>query len=152
MTRKVLFACTYNATRSPMAQALCGLLAAKGAIGAVEAASAGVYTGAAVDPMAIEAMAELGADITEHAPHSFADIELNGGDLGAFDVVIALSPAAHRRAVDYLRDTDTPIELWGVADATAVEGPETARREAYRAARDALAERIQERFSAGDRG
>lgn len=147
MTRKVLFACTYNATRSPMAQALCQMLADEGVIPKVEASSAGVYTDAPLDPMAVEAMAELGADITGHAPHSFADIELEGGDLAAFDLVVALSSAAHRRAAEYLRDTETPIEFWGVDDATAAEGSEEARRKAYRAARDALAARIRGRFS-----
>lgn len=113
-----------------------------------EALSAGVYTGAPVDPMAIEAMQELGFDISRHHPHSFADLEAQGLDLAEFDVVVALSPAAHRRALDYLRDTDTLVELWGVADATAAEGSEQRRLAAYRGARDALAERIRVRFGA----
>ena len=50
---RVLFACTYNATRSPMAQALFED-AFKARQGACEAHSAGVYTGAPIDPMAIE--------------------------------------------------------------------------------------------------
>ncbi|MEM9726772.1 MAG: low molecular weight phosphatase family protein, partial [Pseudomonadota bacterium] len=72
--------------------------------------------------------------------------EMAGEDLAAFDAVIALSPAAHRRAVDYLRDTDAVVELWGVEDATAAEGSDAARLEAYRKARDLLRERIQARF------
>lgn len=142
---RVLFACTYNATRSPMAQALFESLLAKRSLKG-EAVSAGVYTGAPVDPMAIAVMGEIGFDISAHHPHSFADLELQGLDLAEFDVVVALSPAAHRRAVDYLRDTETPVELWGVADATAAEGSEERRLAAYRMARDALEERIGARF------
>ena len=142
---RVLFACTYNATRSPMAQVLFEDLQSQRSQPGV-AVSAGVYTGAPVDPMAIRVMEESGFDIKGHVPHSFADLELQGLDLADFDVVIALSPAAHRRAVDYLRDTDTPVELWGVADATAAEGSEERRLQAYRSARDALSERIAQRF------
>lgn len=146
--RRVLFACTYNATRSPMAQAICQNLSAEGALAPpIEAVSAGVYTGSPTDPMAIEVMRELGADLSDHRPHSFGDLERMGDDLENFEVVVALSPAAHRRALDYLRDTETPVELWGVADATAVEGSEQARLAAYRGARDALCERIKARFN-----
>lgn len=149
MVQRVLFACTYNATRSPMAQALCLTLVAEGALAEeIEPVSAGVYTGAPLDPMAVEAMAERGADIAAHHPWSFADLELAGGDLEAFDLVVALSPSAHRRAVDYLRDTQTPVELWSIPDATASEGADAARRDAYRAVRDALEEKIRRRFGA----
>lgn len=149
MVQRVLFACTYNATRSPMAQALCRKLAADGALAEqVEAFSAGVYTGAPVDPAAVELMAESGVDMADHHPWSFADLEMAGGDLAAFDLVVALSPAAHRRAVEYLRDSETPVELWSIPDATAAEGSDEARREAYRAVRDALEARIRRRFAA----
>lgn len=145
---RVLFACTYNATRSPMAQALARAMGGRGGVAPIEAASAGVFAGAPLDPMAIEVMAELGADIADHHPHSFADLEADGGDLEAFDVVVALSPAAERRAIEYLRDTETPVEFWRVADATAEDGSETTRAAAYRAARDAIQARIRNRFAA----
>ncbi|MEM9726753.1 MAG: hypothetical protein AAF909_15015, partial [Pseudomonadota bacterium] len=56
MAARILFACTYNATRSPMAQAICEKLSLEGALPPVEALSAGVYTGSPVDPMAAQVM------------------------------------------------------------------------------------------------
>ena len=59
----VLFACTYNASRSPMAEALLrhfhGL--------SVTVRSVGVFKGD-LDPFAVAAMDEIGIDITRHRP------------------------------------------------------------------------------------
>ncbi|MBC7303355.1 MAG: arsenate reductase ArsC [Nocardia sp.] len=60
----VLFVCVHNAGRSQMAQGFLTHLAGE----AIEVRSAGSAPGSALNPAAIEAMAELGIDITAQSP------------------------------------------------------------------------------------
>ena len=132
----VLFVCTLNAVRSPMAAAL--LRAQKGREIYVE--SAGVEAGA-LDPMAVEAMAEIGIAMAEHRPRCFEDLQD-----GSFDLVIALSTEAAAHARDLGRKSATEIEHWRIMDPTGTEGTVEQRRAAYRAVRDTLGRQIAARF------
>ena len=60
----VLFVCVHNAGRSQMAQGFLAHLAGD----AIDVRSAGSAPGPALNPAAVEAMAELGIDITAHTP------------------------------------------------------------------------------------
>ncbi|HEY4275186.1 MAG TPA: hypothetical protein VGM68_06860 [Rhizomicrobium sp.] len=133
--KSVLFACTMNAVRSPIAAAL--LRATKGREIYIE--SAGVEAGA-LDPLAVEIMAEIGVTLA-HRPHRFEDLED-----GCFDLIVALSQEAQSRAQDWARTSAVAIEHWRTADPTAVEGTLEQRRAAYRAVRDTLRRQIALRF------
>lgn len=133
----VLFACTMNAVRSPMAAALMRHLADQ----SVYVESAGVKAGA-LDPLAVEAMEEIGLKIGQHRPRCFEDLED-----GSFDLVITLSPEAQHKAVELTRTAATQVEYWPTIDPTAVEGSREQRLAAYRAVRDQLLERLKQRFS-----
>jgi len=61
---QVMFVCVHNAGRSQMAEALFNALAPAGMC----AVSAGTEPGNAVNPMAIEAMREIGLDMQGHHP------------------------------------------------------------------------------------
>jgi protein-tyrosine-phosphatase len=61
--KKVLFVCVENSNRSQMAEAFARIHGAD----VVEAASAGSRPSGRVNPKAIEAMRELGYDLTSHA-------------------------------------------------------------------------------------
>ena len=65
----VLFACTMNAVRSPMAAAILRHLAGRSSY--VE--SAGIRRGAP-DPFVAAVMSEYGIDISQHAPRTIADL------------------------------------------------------------------------------
>lgn len=134
----ILFACTMNSVRSPMAAALMRHLTAKG----VYVESAGVRAGA-LDPLAVEAMEEIGLEIGKHKPRRFEDLED-----GSFDLVITLSPEAQHKAVELTRTAATKVEYWPTIDPTAVEGSREQRLAAYRAVRDQLLERLKTRFLA----
>ena len=134
----ILFACTMNTVRSPMAAALMRHLTAKG----VYVESAGVRAGA-LDPLAVEAMEEIGLEIGKHKPRRFEDLED-----GSFDLVITLSPEAQHKAVELTRTAATKVEYWPTIDPTAVEGSREQRLAAYRAVRDQLLERLKKRFLA----
>jgi protein-tyrosine-phosphatase len=139
----VLFACTMNAVRSPMAAALLRHLSgSSNGRGAVYIESAGVRAGE-LDPLAVEAMEEIGLEIARHKPRRFEDLED-----GSFDLVITLSPEAQHKAVELTRTAATQVEYWPTMDPTAVEGSREQRLSAYRAVRDQLLERLKGRFSA----
>lgn len=134
----ILFACTMNAVRSPMAAALMRHLGAK----SLYVESAGVRAGA-LDPLAVEVMEEIGLEIAKHKPRRFEDLED-----GSFDLVITLSPEAQHKAVELTRTAATEVEYWPTMDPTAVEGSHEQRLAAYRAVRDQLLERLKRRFLA----
>ena len=132
----VLFACTMNAVRSPMAAAMLRHLLGR----TLYVESAGVRTGT-LDGLAVEAMDELGIEIAAHKPRRFEDL-----DDTSFDLVITLSPEAQHKAVELTRTADTRIEYWPTMDPTAVEGSREQRLAAYRSVRDGLMARIRTRF------
>jgi protein-tyrosine-phosphatase len=132
----VLFACTLNSVRSPMAAGIMRHLFGK----FVYVESAGARAGE-LDPFAVEVMDELGIEIGQYKPKSFEDLED-----GSFDLVITLSPEAQHKAVELTRTSAVEIEYWPTMDPTALEGSREQRLEAYRAVRDELMRRIQARF------
>jgi protein-tyrosine-phosphatase len=139
----VLFACTFNAVRSPMASAIMRHLYGR----FVYVHSAGARAGE-LDPMAVEVMEEIGIEIGKHRPRRFEDLEDT-----SFDLVVALSPQAQHKAVELTRTMAVEVEYWPTQDPTAVEGSREQRLDAYRAVRDELMRRIRARFSvdrAGD--
>jgi len=139
----MLFACTLNAVRSPMAAALMRHLYGK----FVYVDSVGVRAGD-LDPMAVEVMEEIGVEIGRYKPKRFEDLEDT-----SFDLVVTLSPEAQHKAMELTRTAAVEVEYWPTLDATAVEGTREQRLDAYRAVRDQLLGRIEKRFAverAGD--
>ncbi|HSS13112.1 MAG TPA: arsenate reductase ArsC [Rhizomicrobium sp.] len=134
----VLFACTMNAVRSPMAAVMLRHLTR----GGIYIESAGVKAGE-LDPLAVEVMGEIGLEIAKHKPRRFEDLED-----GSFDLVVTLSPEAQHKAVELTRTAATRVEYWPTLDPTAVEGSREQRLAAYRAVRDQLMRRLKQRFLA----
>ncbi|MFD2264955.1 low molecular weight phosphatase family protein [Lacibacterium aquatile] len=132
----VLFMCTYNAVRSPVAEGL-----AKHWLGkSVYIQSAGVREGP-LDGFAVAVAAEEGIDIKKHQPKLLEDLEDSN-----FDLIITLSPDAHRAALELTRTQDVTVEYWPTEDPTGIEGSREERLSHYRAMRDRLHDRIIERF------
>ena len=132
----VLFACTFNSIRSPMAAALMRQI--HGARIFVD--SAGVRT-APVDPFAVAVMAEIGIDLAAHRAKRMTDL-----DDSSFDLVVSFSPDAQHLAVELTRTSACEVEFWPVFDPTAVEGSREETLNAYRLVRDHLRKRILQRF------
>ncbi|PHS78342.1 MAG: low molecular weight phosphatase family protein [Rhodospirillaceae bacterium] len=136
----VLFSCTMNAIRSPMAEAIM-----KHYYGAeVFVDSVGTRT-QELDGFAIVVMAEIGIDITAHKAKTFDDLEDT-----SYGLVISLSPEAQHKAVDLTRYMACEVEFWNTFDPSIIEGSREVRVEAYRKVRDELVKRIQDRFSQED--
>jgi protein-tyrosine-phosphatase len=136
MTRTVLFTCTQNAVRSPMAASLLKHLRPD-----LEVASAGIDPGEP-DHLMIAVMAELGQDLSRHQPRSIREVKP-----GHFDLILTLSPEAHHNALEWSRAARVVVEYWPTADATSVEGGREQRLAAYRAVRDDLLARLKTRFA-----
>ena len=136
--RSVLFACNLNRVRSPMAAAL--LVRTHGRRIVVD--SCGLIAGEGIDPFAWAAMAEIGQDLTDHVPKTFKDLERV-----QFELVISLTPEAHRHVQQRYRGADVALECWEIEDPTTIEGSREQRLDAYRAVREALTKRLAIRFS-----
>lgn len=133
----VLFCCTMNSVRSPMAEGILKALYPK----QVFVDSAGVRK-EKVDPLAVEVMDEIGLDIGKHRSKTFDDLEDS-----SFDLIISLSPEAQHTAVDMTRTMACDVEFWNTFDPTIVEGTREQRLAAYREVRDFLNKKIRERFA-----
>ncbi|MCY4239132.1 MAG: arsenate reductase ArsC [Rhodospirillaceae bacterium] len=133
----VLFACTINSVRSPMAEGVMKFLHGR----RVYVDSAGVRS-RDVDGFAIAVMEEIGIDISKHRSKSFEDLS---DDL--FDVVVTLSPEAHHRALEMTRTSSVEVELWNTFDPSIIDGSREQRLDAYRQVRDQLFKRIEARFA-----
>ena len=81
MTPSVLFVCVHNAGRSQMAAGWLRHLAG----GSIEVRSAGSLPGDRVNPAAVQAMAEVGIDISDQRPKV-----LTGDAVESSDVVITM--------------------------------------------------------------
>ncbi|MDX2258009.1 MAG: low molecular weight phosphatase family protein [Hyphomicrobiaceae bacterium] len=136
--RNVLFACSLNAVRSPMAAAMLRHLAGED----VGVASAGVRAGL-LDPMAVRVMSEIGIDVSQHQPCALRDL-----DEPDYDLVVSLSPEAHHQALELTRTMPADVEYWPTLDATVVlgHGDEEQVLASYRMVRDHLFRRIKQRF------
>lgn len=132
----MLFCCTQNSVRSPMAEGLLKALAGT----RVYVDSVGVREGE-LDGFVVAVMEELGIDMSRHNPKSFDQLEDT-----YFDLIIALSPEAQHHAVELTRTMACDVEFWNTFDPTIIEGSREARLDAYRKVRDQLAERIRNRF------
>ena len=132
----VLFACTWNAVRSPLAEGI-----AKRLLGTmVFIDSVGVHK-KEIDPFVVVVLGEIGIDVSGHKPKSFDELE----DL-SFDLVISLSPEAQHRAVEMTRNMACDVEFWHTFDPSIIEGNRETRLDAYRQVHDTLLRKIEERF------
>ena len=132
----VLFCCTLNSVRSPMAEGILKALYPR----QVFVDSAGVRK-QPIDPLAVEVMDEIGLDISKHRSKTFDDLEDS-----SFDLIVSLSPEAQHTAVDMTRTMACDVEFWNTFDPTIIEGSREQRLSAYREVRDFLNKRIRARF------
>lgn len=131
----VLFVCSMNSVRSPIAAAL----ARKLYPGRLIVRSAGVRSGKA-DGFVHEVMEEIGIDMSVHTPHTMDELVATH-----FDLVITLSAdapeAVARRGIEA-----GAIEHWPMPDPTETEGNREAVLSAYRSLRDTLQKKVRERL------
>ena len=108
--------------------------------------SAGVKNDLEIDGFAVAVCKEIGVELSRHRVRSFDEMRDWGDDLSGFDLVVALSPASQRRALDLTRFYHLTVEYWPILDPTGLGETREAKLAAYRQARDQIKTRMLERF------
>ena len=142
LPQSVLFCCDHNAVRSPMAEGIMKKFYGTGTY----VQSVGVYNDLEIDGFSIAVCQEMDVELSRHRSRSFDEMEDWGDDLSSFDLVIALSPASQRRALELTRFFHLDVEYWPILDPTGLGETREAKIEQYRKARDQIVERLIERF------
>ncbi len=104
--------------------------------------SAGVET-RDIDGFAIAVMAELDLDLERHGAKDLFEAEFD-----SYDLIITLSTRAHGAIEQQMKTSSFATEHWPVPDPSDQDGKRALRLEAFRAARDDISARIEQRFFA----
>ena len=137
---RVLILCTGNSARSQMAEGLLRYDAGE----RFEVESAGTHP-SRVRSEAVEAMREIGIDISSHRSKSVAEFEGQH-----FDVVITVCDRANETCPIF---PGAPTRIhWSFADPAAVEGDDQTRLDAFRRVRDSLRASLAEFAASRARG
>src|SRR6201997_3897679 len=135
--KTVLFVCTGNVCRSPMAEGLFGRMIAERPDLRVLSAGVSTYPGQPPSAHAVEVLAELGVDISQHRSRPLSEKVIDEADWivamtrSHLDSIIYLFPRAAEK-VYLLREFEPGAASLDVAD------PIGMGLEAYRAARDII--------------
>lgn len=138
----VLFCCDHNAVRSPMAEGLMKKFYGQRAY----VQSAGVKNDMEVDGFSIAVCQELGIELSRHRARSFEEMQEWGDDLSGFDLIIALSPASQRMALELTRYFHIDVEYWPILDPTGLGEGREAKLSAYRQSLNQIRDRMLTRF------
>lgn len=135
MKQKILFVCIHNSARSQMAEAfvnqLCG--------GHFEADSAGLEPGK-LNPFVVQAMAEIGVDISKNATKSVFDIFKQGR---MFRYVVTVCDEASAERCPVFPGIAERLH-WSFADPSAEKGSDAAKLEKARHIRDQIKARVED--------
>ena len=138
----VLFCCDHNAVRSPMAE---GIMKKNYGM-EIYVQSAGVKSDLDIDGFSIAVCDELDIELSRHRSRSFEEMQEWGDDLSGFDLVVALSPASQRMALELTRFYHLEVEYWPILDPTGLGEGREEKLNSYRQARDQITTRIEQRF------
>lgn len=142
LPQSILFCCDHNSVRSPMAEGI-----AKKLFGLdVYLQSAGVKSDLDIDGFAISVCQEMDVELSRHRSRSFDEMEDWGDDLSSFDLIVALSPASQRRALELTRHSHLEVEYWPILDPTGLGESRDARLVSYRQTRDQIRDRLMARW------
>jgi protein-tyrosine-phosphatase len=142
LPQSVLFCCDHNAIRSPMAEGMMKKFYGQGTY----VQSAGVHNDMEIDGFSVAVCKEIGVELSRHRSRSFEEMQQWGDDLAAFDLIVALSPAAQRLALEFTRFFHIDVEYWQIMDPSGIGETREAKLEQYRKTRNQIRERMIARF------
>jgi arsenate reductase len=135
MKKKVLFVCIHNSARSQMAEAFlnraCG--------DEFEAHSAGIEPGK-LNPVVVDAMQEIGLDISGNQTKSVAEMIRSGRQ---FTYVITVCDETSAERCPVFPGITTRLH-WGFPDPSAFQGPREEKLAKTREVRDAIKQKIEQ--------
>lgn len=142
LPQSVLFCCDHNAVRSPMAEGIMKQFYGTGTY----VQSVGVRNDMEIDGFSIAVCEEIGVELSRHRSRSFDEMEQWGDDLSSFDLVVALSPASQRRALELTRFFHLDVEYWPILDPTGLGETRADKLAAYRQTRDQIIGKLKQRW------
>ena len=142
LPQSILFCCDHNAVRSPMAEGIMKKL--YGTDTYVQ--SVGVINDLEIDGFSIAVCEEIGVELSRHRSRSFDEMERWGDDLSSFDLIVALSPASQRRALELTRLFHLTVEYWPILDPTGIGETREMKLVSYRQTRDQIKSKLREKW------
>ena len=108
--------------------------------------SVGVINDLEIDGFSIAVCDEIGVELSRHRSRSFDEMERWGDDLSSFDLIVALSPASQRRALELTRLFHLTVEYWPILDPTGIGETREVKLVAYRQTRDQILSKLREKW------
>jgi arsenate reductase len=134
MKKKILFVCIHNSARSQMAEAflnqICGDF--------FEAQSAGLESGK-LNPVVVEAMLEIGIDISGNKTKTVFDM-IKSGKIFAYVITVCDEASAERCPI--FAGVTTRLH-WSFPDPSAFSGTHEEKLEKVREVRDAIKQKVE---------
>lgn len=135
MKRKVLFVCIHNSARSQMAEAFLNQICGD----EFEAHSAGLEPGK-LNPLVVEAMSEVGIDISDNQTKSVFDAFKTGQ---IFSYIITVCDEASAERCPIFPGITTRLH-WSFPDPSSFQGAHAGKLEKTREVRDTIEEKIKQ--------
>ncbi|MDA7427855.1 low molecular weight phosphatase family protein [Primorskyibacter aestuariivivens] len=142
LPQSILFCCDHNAVRSPMAEGI--MKKFYGMETYVQ--SVGVKNDLEIDGFAIAVCQEIGVELSRHRSRSFDEMEEWGDDLSSFDLIVSLSPASQRRALELTRVFHLTVDYWPIMDPTGLGETRETKLNAYRQTRDQIIAKLEQNW------
>ena len=142
LPQSILFCCDHNAVRSPMAEGIMKKLYGTGTY----VQSVGVINDLEIDGFSIAVCDEIGVELSRHKSRSFDEMERWGDDLSSFDLIVALSPASQRRALELTRLFHLRQQYWPILDPTGIGETREMKLVSYRQTRDQILNKLREKW------
>ncbi len=108
--------------------------------------SVGVINDLEIDGFSIAVCDEIGVELSRHRSRSFDEMERWGDDLSSFDLIVALSPASQRRALELTRLFHLIVEYWPILDPTGIGETREMKLVSYRQTRDQILNKLREKW------
>ena len=108
--------------------------------------SVGVINDLEIDGFSIAVCDEIGVELSRHRSRSFDEMERWGDDLSSFDLIVALSPASQRRALELTHLFHLTVEYWPILDPTGIGETREMKLVSYRQTRDQIESKLREKW------
>tara|TARA_B100000900_G_C20430389_1_gene654721 strand:+ start:332 stop:727 length:396 start_codon:yes stop_codon:yes gene_type:complete len=108
--------------------------------------SVGVINDLEIDGFSIAVCEEIDVELSRHRSRSFDEMEKWGDDLSSFDLIVALSPASQRRALELTRLFHLTVEYWPILDPTGIGETREMKLVSYRQSRDQIVNKVKEKW------
>lgn len=110
--------------------------------------SVGVVNDLEINGFAIAVCREIGVELERHRARSFEEMEQMGEMLSGFDLVVTLSPASQRRALELTRYYHLTVDYWPIMDPTGIGETREQKLNAFRQTRDQLVKKLRSAWGA----